>query len=79
MDAGNKELNIKAAAIARSNPGDWRRFLEAFEEFAEVQINKCIDAHADDVRLAQGRAQQCKQLVTLFKDAVKTADRIEGR
>ena len=79
MDEATKKLILKAAAIARVNPGPWQQLTEALAEYADGVTTRCVNSPAEDVHQAQGRAQQAIQLVNLFKDAVETADRIEGR
>lgn len=69
-------LVIKAAALARAAPVQWREFLAELAVFANAKKDECIQAPIEVLQITQGRAQQVASLVTLFNNAVKDADRI---
>ena len=67
------ELALAAARLSRAAPNSWDDFVKAFEAFTGTRKDACIQAPADKVLLAQGRAQQCVELSSLFTNAIKTA------
>jgi hypothetical protein len=77
--AEDKDLTEPAARLARSAPGEWREFLEAFRKYTDARKDNCVLAQLDELQRSQGRAQQCVQLVALLSDAIKSADRMHER
>lgn len=69
-------LTLKAAALARAAPHQWREFLAELTVYANTKKDECIQAPVEVLQVTQGRAQQIASLVTLFNNAVKDADRI---
>ena len=68
------ELALVAARLSRAAPNTWDEFMKAFEDYTAVRRDACIQAPADRVLLAQGRAQQCVELSSLFSKAIATAN-----
>ena len=68
------ELALVAARLSRAAPNSWDDFVRAFEAYAEVRRDACIQAPADRVLIAQGKAQQCVELSSLFSKAIVTAN-----
>jgi hypothetical protein len=68
------ELALAAAHLSRAAPNSWADFVKAFEVYMRVRKDECVQAPADRVLLAQGRAQQCVELSSLFTNAVATAN-----
>lgn len=62
----NDMLTIEANRVSRSAPTVWAEFMKAMVEYARQQELACIQAPADQVLLAQGKARQCQELLTLF-------------
>lgn len=70
------ELIKKAAELARAAPSQWREFIKALDEYAAEKARGCVASPLERLQVMQGQAQQAAALVTLFKDAVVSADRI---
>jgi hypothetical protein len=70
------ELIKKAAELARAAPLQWREFVKALEEYSAEKARGCVASPLERLQTMQGHAQQVAALVTLFKDAVASADRI---
>lgn len=68
------ELAIVAARLSRTAPNTWDDFIKAFEAYARERKDACVQAPADKVLVAQGRAQQCVELSSLFTNAIATAN-----
>lgn len=68
------ELATAAAYLSRAAPNKWVDFVKAFEAYAAERKDSCVQAPADRVLLAQGRAQQCVELSSLFMNAIATAN-----
>jgi hypothetical protein len=68
------ELSAVAARLSRAAPNTWDEFIKAFEAYAAVRRDACVQAPADRVLIAQGRAQQCVELSSLFMNAIATAN-----
>lgn len=73
------ELTLKSAALARTDSRVWDEFIKAFKEYADAQKDVCVQSSEENLRMAQGRARQCVELISLFEGAVKTADRMSTR
>lgn len=71
-------LTLAAARLARAAPTSWDDFLKALTAVGQERSELCIQAPADQVVLAQGRAQQLIELRTLFTNAVAQANRLEA-
>lgn len=64
-------LLIVAARLSKAAPNTWAEFVTAMEVYVREAELACVKAPADAVLLAQGRARQCHDLLTIFHDAVK--------
>jgi len=64
------ELALTAAHLSRAAPSSWADFMKAFEAYTAERKDSCVQAPADRVLLAQGRAQQCVELSSLFTTAI---------
>lgn len=67
---------IKAAALSRAAPNEWRGFVEEFKRYVDRRRDECVRAPADMVFVAQGRAQQCDVLFGQLDTCRSVADRI---
>jgi hypothetical protein len=65
------ELQAVAARLSRAAPETWQAFIKAFEVFTEEAVHQCVQAPADKVLKAQGRAQLSVDLSSLFSTAHK--------
>lgn len=68
------KLSVAVSRLQRANPNGWKDFMEAFEGVATAKTKECVQAPGDKVILAQGRAQQCADLLDLFANALARAD-----
>ena len=75
----DRELILKAAALARSAPEDWKQFVGALSAYTDVQISNCISSPLEALPQNQGRAQACVAILRSFRECLKTADQIEGK
>ena len=75
----DRELILKAAALARSAPEDWKQFMGALSAYTDVQISNCISSPLEALPQNQGRAQATVALLRLLRECLKTADQIEGK
>lgn len=64
-------LATAAARLSKAAPNSWVDVLSAMEEYTRGIELACIRAPADGVLIMQGRARECRELLTLFKDAAK--------
>jgi len=67
-------LTAAAARLSRAAPNSWDDFVAAFELYAAVHRNACVQAPADKIFVQQGKAQNCAELSALFSNAIKTAN-----
>lgn len=65
------ELATVAARLSRAAPNTWVEFIKAFEAYTTERKDGCVQAAADKVLLAQGRAQQCVELSSLLTSATQ--------
>jgi hypothetical protein len=56
-------LIATAEQLKRSAPKSYEEFLGAFHAYAETQFNNLIQASPDALHVAQGRAQNCAQIM----------------
>lgn len=68
------ELALAAARLSRAAPNSWVDFVSAFEAYAAVKRDACVQAPADKIFQAQGKAQQCAELSLLLSNAIKSAN-----
>ena len=64
-------LELVAARLSKAAPNTWVEFMPALEEYTREIELACVRAPADGVLIAQGRARQLQELLTLFKNAAK--------
>jgi hypothetical protein len=64
-------LMTAAAQLAKAAPNSWNEFAAALAAYTQDRKDLCIQAPADKVLLAQGRAQQCVELSSLLKHATQ--------
>lgn len=72
----NQELALKVAALRRAAPREWEEMLAEMRRYANARMADCVSSPLGMLQVAQGRAQNARDMVRLFEDAVKTADRI---
>jgi len=70
---------LASARLARSAPKSFEDFLGAFSAYAARQASNCIMSPVETLQVNQGRAQAASVLLTLLKDCVATADKLEDR
>ncbi len=64
-------LTLAAARLSKAAPNTWVEFMSEFGEYLREKELACVQAPADRVLNAQGRAQQLQELCTLLLDAAK--------
>jgi len=57
----------------------WTEFMNAFAEYADGRRDECVQAPLAMLPVAQGRAQACAQLESLFKECRAQADNISNK
>ena len=75
----DKILSVPMARLAMSAPREWDEFKAAFRKYSEAQRDLLVQSPIEGLQRIQGMALQCSQLMALFEDAVKAADRIAER
>jgi hypothetical protein len=60
-----------ASRLSRAAPNQWDEFMKAFEAYSASCRDDCVQAAADKVLLAQGRARHCVELSKYFAEAIK--------
>lgn len=65
------ELQAVATRLSRAAPETWQAFMKAFEVYTNEARDQCVHAPANRVLIAQGRAQQCVDLSSLFTETIK--------
>lgn len=70
-------LALAAVGLQARAPENWQEFLVAFTDYANVQRDNCIQSPVAQLQVAQGRAQQCAQLLKILENCRDTADSIE--
>jgi hypothetical protein len=75
----DRELILRAAALARSAPRQFTDFLEALSAYSDYVTQNCIQSPLQELPRAQGRAQQAALLHGILADCIKRADQIEGK
>jgi len=73
----NGKLIIAAAGLRRQAPEAFEEFLDAFRAFTETQRDDCIRAPSEHLSVAQGRAQNCTQILRLFDTCLLEAAKHE--
>jgi hypothetical protein len=64
-------LAIAAARLSKAAPNTWPDFVAALEAYAREAELACVRAPADGVLIAQGKARERHDLLTLLTDAAK--------
>lgn len=75
----DKILSEPAARLARAAPREWKEFLEAYREYADVQRDSMLNAPHQELHTSQGWARHASKLNLLLDDAVKAADAMSQR
>ncbi len=60
-----------AARLSRAAPNTWTEFTAAFAAYTDDRKDGCVQAPADRILITQGKAQQCVELLSLLKQAIK--------
>jgi hypothetical protein len=63
----DRKLVLAAATLRRQSLEGFQGFVEAFRVFADEQCDACIRAPAEHLVVAQGRAQNCMQILRLLE------------
>jgi hypothetical protein len=75
----DRELILKAASLARTNPESWRQFLGAFADYVEQSRTNLIASPLEQLPVLQGEARACTRLLGLLENCMSKADQIEGK
>ena len=75
----DRDLILKAAAVASVAPKEWSDFLAALSLYTDTRRDQCVSSPVDAIFVAQGRAQQCVSLLRLFQECRQTADQIQEK
>lgn len=73
------ELSMAAARLARGSPQSWDEFKAKFRKLSDERSAQCVAAPAQQVFLAQGRAQSMVELLALFEEAIARANELEAK
>jgi hypothetical protein len=66
MSATDKELTDYARFLRNAAPQEFSNFCAAFEKYTASYINTLVET-AGDLPLAQGRAQQCVNILRVLE------------
>lgn len=69
------ELTIKAAALAKSSPIQWRDFLQALATFSNVHKENLVNSPLPALPVNQGRAQILSTLQGILGNCVANAEK----
>jgi hypothetical protein len=75
----SKELIFAAAALARSSPENWQRFLTAFKGHCDELKDQCVASPVEMLQVTQGRAQAATGLLKDLTGANSKATELESR
>jgi len=75
----HEKLSLAGADIARSAPELWRKFLEAFEVYADQTMDLLVQSPVDALQVRQGHAQQAAHILKTLQNCVATADKLKGK
>ena len=64
----NYDLSKFALLLRNANPDAWEAFLRTFTDYTQEVLENTSMAPADQVLRMQGRAQQCRALLQIFRD-----------
>jgi len=70
------DLTLKAAALARAAPENWREFVAALATFAEVHRENLVRSQLNELPVNQGRAQMAGMMYAHIRDAVVNSDKM---
>lgn len=68
-----------AATLARMAPLEWQSFLQAFSVHAAQRDEELVGSALAMLPVAQGRAQEAREMLGLYTECTKTADKLEVR
>jgi len=77
MSKPHDNLTLKAAALARAAPDNWREFVLALSDFSEVHTQNLVMSQLPELPVNQGRAQMLSIVLGLMSNCVSNADRIK--
>lgn len=70
----------KAVADVRStNPQGWTTLLDALSARALFKAEECISSPIERLQVAQGRAQEARELLSILQNAPKLAEQIRDK
>jgi hypothetical protein len=75
----NKNFVVAAASLARAAPSQWDQFVRAMSEHYESTKEQFVSSPSSSIQLAQGRAQEARDILNLCRDCKSEADQIENR
>lgn len=58
-----EQLIVMAEQMKRAAPLAYEAFLGAFRNYTNAQVYNCVHASSDVLHVAQGRAQNCAQIL----------------
>lgn len=64
-------LQNNARFLRNAAPNQWVEFVSAFGDYVDAITYQIVNAPESEVRVAQGRAQQCAALMRLFTELDK--------
>lgn len=71
------ELIMAAAAVARSNPTEWERFVGAFTRYSQENVVNLMQSTLEELPRSQGRAQIAAQLQGIMAECLQMAAKLE--
>lgn len=75
----DRDLILKAAALARSAPEAWKQFLGALASHTEQSRSNLVASPIDTLPVLQGEARACTRLLSTLETCLQMADKIEGK
>ena len=80
MQPTNKEiLIVRAAALSRTAPEEWRKFMEALAVLSEQHRENLVKSPMPELPVNQGRAQAVSSLIEMFTDCEAVAEKIRNK
>lgn len=61
-------IAVLALRLRNADPQNWDRFLVAFAAYTDEATVVVTEAQPADILVAQGRAQQCRALLRIFRE-----------
>jgi len=68
---------LASAALYRSAPKEWERFMGAFARFTNEQYVNLMQSTLEELPRQQGRAQCAAQMHTIMADCLQSAVKLE--